>query len=142
MPNPAAARHRLIDAVLSPVAGGDSGALGAAIRAALASFSTELTELIGQRGVRSLYDRSLHLARARHEWLEPISGAPSDEPFADVQRRLTERSVYEAREAGAALLVEFTSLLAVYIGEALTERLMRNAWDQDAQADSSSENRK
>jgi uncharacterized damage-inducible protein DinB len=142
MPDHAAARHRLIDAVLSPVAGGDSRAVGVAIRAALASFSTELAELIGQRGVRSLYDRSLHLARARYAWLEPIAGAPSDEPFADVQGRLTERSVDEALEAGAALLVEFTSLLAVLIGEALTERLMRKAWDQDAQAYPSSENRK
>jgi hypothetical protein len=142
MPNPAAARHRLIDAVLAPVGSGDCRAVSVATQAALASFSVELATLIGQHGVRSLYDRSLHLASARYAWLEPIADAPADEPFVDLQRRLTEHSADEALGAGAALLIELTSLLAALIGERLTERLMRKAWNDHAQDHPSSENRK
>ncbi len=142
MPDPAAARLRLIEAVLSPAANGDSRAVGVATKAALDSFSTALATLIGQRGVRSLYDRSLHLVSARYEWLDLTAGAPSDEPFSDVPGRLMDRSAKEAHAASTALLVEYTSLLAALIGEALTERLMRKAWDYHAQNDSSSENRK
>ena len=65
-----------------------------------------------------------------------------DEPFADVQRRLSVRSAEEAVAAGTALLIEYTSLLAALIGEALTQRLMRNAWDYHARNDSTPENRK
>lgn len=134
-----AARLRLIEAVLSPAANGDSRAVGGATKAALASFSSALATLIGQRGVRSLYDRSLHLVSARYAWLELIDAAPTDEPFADVQGRLTDRSPEEALAAGTALLVEYTSLLAALIGEALTERLMRRAWEFHAQNDPRSE---
>jgi hypothetical protein len=142
MPDSAAARHRLIDAVLSQAASGDSHAVGGATRDALASFSVELVALIGQRGVRSLYDRSLHLASARYAWLPPLAGAPSDEPFIDMQRTLAEHSADEALGAAAAVLIELTSLLAALIGEALTERLMRTAWKQYAQDYPSAENRK
>lgn len=142
MPDPAATRHRLIDAVLSPAASGDCRDVGVATRSALASFSVELAALIGQRGVRSLYDRSLHLSSARYAWLEPIAGASSDEPFVELQRKLTEHAADEALEAGAALLIEFTSLLATLIGDALTERLMRKAWKHYAHDHPNSENRK
>ena len=142
MPDFAAARLRLIEAVLSPAASGDSCAAGGATKAALASFSTALSTLIGRRGVRSLYDRSLHLVSGRYPWLEPSADVPTDELFADVQRRLSDRSAEEAVAAGTALLIEYTSLLAALIGEALTQRLMRNAWDYHARNDSSSENRK
>ena len=139
MTDPAAVRLRLIEAALSP-ASEDATSVADAAGAAFAAFCAELAALVGQRGVRSLYERSVHLASLRYPWLELLSSDPTDELSVDLQRRLAERSDDEASAASQALMTEFTALLASLIGDALTERLMRAAWKPHAQARPSPEN--
>jgi hypothetical protein len=141
MVDPAAARHLLIDAVLSRPVGGDAHSSAAAIQLAFTSFSADLAALIGHRSVQVLCDRGLHMASLKYPWLAPGKGARSNETLTDLQGRLSEgRSADEVRAASAALLIELTDNLATLIGESLTDRLLRRAWKLHAQDYANSEN--
>jgi hypothetical protein len=91
--------------------------------------AVRLAPLIGTQGVQVLFRRSLHLTSAAIPW---IAMNPHDESnsalLASLQARLADREAIAAIEAGQALLVNFTDLLAALIGESLTERLLAPVW--------------
>jgi hypothetical protein len=129
-------RQQMIRRILLENAGG----LGANARAvADATVRTwmraaaELALLIGQGGVRALYERSLHLTRAIYPWLsEAEAPVRTDAPFATLQVSLESGEPEDALEAGAAFLIVCTDLLSNLIGEALTTRLVDSSWIEDA----------
>jgi hypothetical protein len=91
--------------------------------------AVRLAPLIGAQGVQVLFRRSLHLTSAAIPW---IAVDPHDDGsaalLASLQARLAGREPVAASEAGQALLVNFTDLLATLIGESLTERLLAPVW--------------
>jgi hypothetical protein len=107
----------------------DSAVLAAAVRRAHASLSQVMAPLIGQTGTNSLSARAVHLARAEYPWLAPTRHPDSTETvFGLVAASLERQAPDVALEAGTAVLATLAGLLATFIGESLTLRLLRKSW--------------
>jgi hypothetical protein len=91
-----------------------------------------LSVLTGSRGFASLFARALSRAGEEVPWLNELlvdaNGAltlPSPEAEAKVNSR-------EAAKGGLALVTHLLELLATFIGEALTLRLVQQVWPKVA----------
>jgi hypothetical protein len=136
-----AALRQVVLKVLTHQAGADTdaAAVAAAARRAYDDLARVLTPLIGQVGIDALSARAVHLAQREYPWLattrEPEHAGG---PFTPVNVSLERQDPALATEAAAAVLAILTGLLATFIGEPLTTRLMRQAWPDgfsDASAD-------
>jgi hypothetical protein len=96
-------------------------------------LASQLTSLVGQGGVNSLYFRCLHLCRPKFAWLPIGDGSPFGSfELTDLRSSLASRHAAEANEALLALLVTFTAVLAAVIGDALTDDILRSAWGEQS----------
>lgn len=94
--------------------------------------SRALVPIIGQGGMSALYDRALHLAAARHQWLEQARSADAgSEPpaFPMLARAASGQAVDDAIAAVTTLFETFDRLLVNLIGASLTGRLLKPVWD-------------
>ena len=101
-------------------------------RAALSAFAKlrlHLTKLIGISGFQVLLARALALAKAEVTWLEPVhvQADATLEGFSEAAQRQPADAV---AEGCLALLAELIGLLVVFIGEALTLRLVQEVWPE------------
>lgn len=105
----------------------DARAIAEATLGTLHQLATQLSPVIGARGVDALLTYSLHQTSRAFSWIE---GDHKDTAtlLASIQERLEAREPAEALEASCALLVIFTDLLGVLIGESLTARLLNPVW--------------
>jgi hypothetical protein len=88
-----------------------------------------LRPILGQRGVASLYRRSLHLATIGHPWLADMRGAKQTGlDLASLQALFAQQGSATASTAGGDLLQTFYELLASLVGTSLTEQLLRSIW--------------
>lgn len=90
-------------------------------------LAVELSAIIGQSGFDTLYARSIHVARARHPWLD--EGA--DPRFDRLRAGLATQQPAVAGAASVALLIIFTDTLIQLIGAPLTTAIIRSAWGRD-----------
>jgi hypothetical protein len=92
-------------------------------------LADRLAAVIGERGFRVLYARSVHLTQAQFPWLLPPSPqSDSPEPLiAGLRQSLELQQPALAADANRALLRTFTGLLGSLVGEVLTARLVREA---------------
>lgn len=90
-------------------------------------LAVELSGIIGQGGFDTLYARSVHVARARHPWLD--EGA--DPGFDKLRPALEAQEPAAVGEASVALLITFTDTLIQLIGVPLTTAILRSAWGRD-----------
>jgi hypothetical protein len=121
-------------------AGADAPAIAAAARRLCERFAKQLTPLIGDAGVAAVCARSLHLTERNIPGLAP--GRPSaqgDAPFARLQRSLEQQEPAAAPAAAVVLLATIGELLASFIGEGLTSRLLRETWPDDFAVDTTEE---
>ena len=117
--------------------GVDSKAVaGAAVRA-LTLLLAELKPLVGELALRALYVRSLHLARSSFEGPGARDLKSTDDLLAPLHQDLVMRAPAQARVAAEALLLALADLLVSLIGEPLTDRLLRKAWESPPLANSS-----
>lgn len=97
--------------------------------AAWTAVCAALAPIVGQRGVAALYKRSLHLNRKDHAWLEAATrGSDLSVDTALLRSALITQNADDAAAAAAAVLQTFYELLAMLVGPALTERLLRSVW--------------
>lgn len=91
--------------------------------------ATQLTPVIGTKGVDILFRRSLHLTTFSFPWLA-MAEAFEDTPsmLSSTKTRLASQETRVSTEAGCALLITFTELLKTLIGESLTGRLLGKIW--------------
>ena len=113
-----------------------SGAGAPTIAAVLGRLGERLTQqlapLIGDAGVRAIYDRSFHLMQSKFPGL--TAGRNSDPragPFTVAQLSLEHLEPAVAADAAVALLIIVGELLAAFIGESLTANVLRGAWPGD-----------
>jgi hypothetical protein len=88
--------------------------------------------LTGSKGFGSLLRRALVQAAHEVPWLNELVVAPNGllaVPAAGVEARLPIR---EAARGGLALVTHLLELLATFIGEALTLRLVQQVWSKAA----------
>jgi len=95
----------------------------------LQQIASQLTPVIGSRGVDALFRRSLHLTRTFLPWL--VQSEVSDDStvlLASLKAGLADLEPNAAIEASHALLMTFTNLLTSLIGKSLTKRLLSQVW--------------
>jgi hypothetical protein len=118
----------------------DPRAIAAAARRLCERFAQHVTPLIGNAGVGAICARSLHLAQRHVPGLAPVLASERDGgPFTSAQRFLEHQEPAVAAEAAVAVLATVGDLLASFIGESLTTRLLREAWPDDFVDDATEE---
>jgi hypothetical protein len=95
------------------------------------ALAVQLIAIIGERGVASLYSRSLHQAGARFAWLTPHPPQAAADALELLGSSLAVRASAEAQAANGALLNIFIDTLIILIGELLTNSILRTAWGDD-----------
>ncbi|HEU4460058.1 MAG TPA: hypothetical protein VFR90_13125 [Methylibium sp.] len=90
-----------------------------------------LAPIIGAAGVAAMYRRSLHVCALSHPALRhalgPVQRRLEIEPLRAVLQ--AEDATTAAAQLGAELLLTFDELLSRMVGPSLTERLLRQAWN-------------
>jgi hypothetical protein len=135
-------RARVFRRMLAREAGTDAHApaIAAAVRRLGERFAEQLTPLIGDAGVAAICARSLHLTQRSSPGFTPVRApAQADAPFALLQLSLEQQEPTAATEAAVAVLATASELLASFIGESLTTRLLREAWPDDFAGDTAEE---
>jgi hypothetical protein len=116
--------------------GADAPAIAAAARRLAERFAQQLNPLIGDAGVAAICARSLHLAQQNVPGVAAVRASDhSDGPFVRLQRSLEQQEPAAATEAAVAMLAAIGELLASFIGESLTTRLLHEAWPDDFAGD-------
>lgn len=96
-------------------------------------MAKQIITVVGEGGFSALYIRGAYLARTTFPWLAAnLSSPPADDRFVNLRSSLEGQTPEQARAANALLLITFTDILASLIGEELTIRILRSAWDKDA----------
>jgi hypothetical protein len=132
-------RQRVFRRMLAREAGpgADAPAIAAACRRMCERFARQFTPLIGDVGVAAIFARSLYLSRRNLAELAPRRESnkadKSDkwEAFVLLEAFLKQQEPAPATEAAVAFLAMAGELLASFIGEGLTTRLLREAWPDD-----------
>jgi hypothetical protein len=100
------------------------------LAATLQDIDAALAPIIGSRGVAALCKRSLHLAAKIHPWLGGAHQADQEAiDLAALQSVIAQQNSADAALGSHTLLQTLHRLLDSLIGPALTERLLRAAWD-------------
>ncbi len=94
-------------------------------------LSLALSAIIGEHGFASLYARCLHQTASAFPWITQSSPQPAESAFVRLAADLHARTDSEAAAACDALLTIFIDTLIVLLGELLTNRILRAAWDDD-----------
>ena len=121
----------LIPGTLAQRAGdaADATAVLAAVARTWQRMAAQLEPVIGVRGVAVLLNRALHLTGKNFHWLaQSMPLEAGADPVPHLQSWFANGNAKDVAEAGCALLVTYTELLAGLIGEALTERLLASVW--------------
>lgn len=94
-----------------------------------AKLRPHLAALMSNTGFRALLARALSLASAEVPWMRAIHVAPdgSLEGLADLQAQVDPKAF---RHDSILLLAQLLGLLAAFIGQDLTLRLVREVWPE------------
>ena len=112
--------------------GAGAPAIATAVRKLGDQLTQRLAPVIGDGGVDAICDRSLHLTKSRFPGLTAHGSSEQGAgPFARAQLSLEHQESALATEAAVALFTTVSELLASFIGESLTTRLLREAWPDD-----------
>lgn len=107
----------------------DASAVAEATLGTWRQVAARLAPVIGARGVDALFGRSLHVTSKAFPALAKVqNGGDGAARLAALKACLAGQEPAAAAEAGQALLVNFTELLASLIGAPLTERLLAPIW--------------
>jgi hypothetical protein len=90
----------------------------------------EVKRLLGETGARALFRRSLTLVQAEFSWLTAVAISPPDALLPRLLDALRVETLTVGMAAAAAALAALIELLATFIGESLTARLLADAWPE------------
>jgi len=107
--------------------------VAAAARRLYERLAQQLTPLVGAEGVGAVCARSVHLVQRKFPWVGSVrtSDRLANQKFTAVQQSMEQQEPAVAREAAVAVLATVAELLASFIGEGLTIRLLREAWPDE-----------
>lgn len=94
-------------------------------------LSTELSKIIGERGVESMYARSLHQSQKQFSWLMPHPPQAMEAAMTALRASLQAQADTAACAASTAMMMHFINTLILLIGELLTNSILLKAWGDD-----------
>ncbi|MGX9699310.1 hypothetical protein ACWYXK_20260 [Janthinobacterium lividum] len=93
--------------------------------------ATELNQIIGERGVESMYARSLHQSQKQFNWLTPHPPQALEAAMRALRASLQGQADTAACAASTAMMMHFINTLILLIGELLTNSILLKAWGDD-----------
>jgi hypothetical protein len=124
-------RRNLAHWLLAQEAGKIAGpqAVTEAAEAACQRLCRRLAQLVAVAGARALLARALRLAAADFPFLETVRAGATDETCLEgLRERARDVDPGQARDGLAAVLAAAIGLMATFIGDDLTLRLLRDVW--------------
>jgi hypothetical protein len=116
---------------------------GAAAARVFDKVRLQVTPLIGAAGFQALFARSARLAQADVAGLAGLAGTgPALDQAAALRDCLRGQSPEVAGESAAFLFATLLELLATFIGDRLTDQVLRGGWPAPLPADISEKERK
>ncbi|KAB0331597.1 hypothetical protein LSO07_07715 [Janthinobacterium sp. PLB04] len=94
-------------------------------------LATELNQIIGERGVESMYARSLHQSQKQFNWLTPHPPQALAAAMRALRASLQGQADTAACAASTAMMMHFINTLILLIGELLTNSILLKAWGDD-----------
>jgi len=110
---------------------GSSKELAERATRACEQLARHLSRLLGNHGIRTLFDRCLIKAGVEFPWLanaKSVPGGKSDDAWSALRTAMEHQDPDTTREAFVLLLSTFVGLLERLIGEGLVERLLHEVW--------------
>ena len=96
-------------------------------------MAAQIILIVGEGGYNSLYARSVFLAQSTFPWLAAETLPPqAGQRFAALRLSLEGQTPAQAHEANSLLLITFTDILALLVGEELTSSILHSAWGNKA----------
>ena len=132
---------RAARALFDQEAGGatTSAAVAAGAGRCLHSLEQHLARIVGEAGIQALVARTLSLTRTAYPGLPAASGAPVGAAGANLQALLESQPLETALEVSVHVIVTLVGLVARFIGEGLTLRLLHELWPPPSDTDPSKE---
>lgn len=96
---------------------------------ALDKLRSHLSKLVGGVGFQALLARALALAKVEVSWLAAVR-IQADATLEGFREAAQQQSTEAVAEGNTALLTQLFSLLATFIGDALTLRLVADVWPE------------
>ena len=87
-----------------------------------------LARVIGEVGVRALFSRSLSVSAVAFPWLPAPEGVPADAPWRHLCTQIETQPVAIGLEASVQVIATLIGLVARFIGDGLTLRLLAEVW--------------
>ena len=94
-------------------------------------LATELNQIIGERGVESMYARSLHQSQRQFSWLTLHPQQALAAAMTALRASLQGQADSAACAASTAMLMHFINTLILLLGELFTNRILHKAWGDD-----------
>jgi len=92
-------------------------------------LSTRLAKLVTVAGSQALLARAIHLAAAEAPFLRGVRAGTITGPCLENVRDGAREATYQQTQAGLiAVVAHLIGLLALFIGEDMTEHLVRDVW--------------
>ncbi len=117
-------RQRMIEHALLR----DPGAVAEVSIGLWQQLATALNQIIGERGVESMYARSLHQSQKHFSWLTLHAPQTLEAAMTMLRGDLLGQPAPQACAASTAMLTHFITTLILLIGELLTNSILRQAW--------------
>jgi len=122
-------RHQVIESLTAPHP--EKGVESAI--ALWAQMAVSLISIVGDGGFNSLYARSVFLTQPTFPWLADTTLSPqANHRFTQLKTSYEGQTPAVVHAANCLLLITFTDILAVLIGEQLTISILHTAWGADA----------
>jgi hypothetical protein len=103
-------------------------ALAAAATRVYEALLGQVMKLLGETGARALLARSIALTRAEFPWLGEDAHGSRESLLSQLGLALAGQAPAVGAAAAAAGLAALIELLATFLGEGLTTRLLEDAW--------------
>ena len=106
----------------------------------------DLAPLIGTAGVHALLARSIRVTSALYSRFEQVrpsapTGPDAEDPAQKLRECLQHQEPDKRQEAAEALLSNFFSLLAAFIGDRLTAQVLQGVWPDESEPGSTERKR-
>jgi hypothetical protein len=90
-------------------------------------LAKHLSRLLGETGVRMLFERSVVMAGARFPWLR-VAGDPHEHPCSTLRRAMEQQESDAVTGAFVEIMSTFVGVLKRLIGDGLVDRLLHELW--------------
>ncbi len=92
-------------------------------------IATKIISIIGERGFKSLYVRSIFLNSSKFPWLASYNPkSETNNQFTELKICFEMQTPAQIKEVNNQLLITLTDILASLIGEPLTTNILCMAW--------------